>query len=795
MNPELFEELRRLRNEIAHETTPLAPSAVAARLESLGASISAEQLPHLIPTILQIFGHRGAGRSHVPAIVRDTIRRLLEDRSAKTVCDPWAGLGDVLAVAQNATSAERSIALNANASEAQLGRALFPSADWRVGAPLSELKNLEEPIDVAVSILPFGVKTNESIELANTEGQAVELRDDLGHLVLAEATAHLVEQGIGLFVVPPSFFVSRRSVLRHFSELGFGIEAAFAIPSGAFAPYTSIATYLVVVSRSAVATTFVAQLSNDENTNAQIVANFRNGQEGGSVDLGRYVNILEFRGLDALRAADYFARAEEQLGVPAVALQELATGFNLGRHGSEFEFQQAKNAIYVPMIGLSDVVDSVQYLTLKKQNYAQVLVDPMKSQARFVAKFLNSELGKRIRDWAKSGTTIPKLNKQGLQTLQVLVPDLATQRGMLEIEARLSTEANTLRSLQNELAELRRELWRRPRSADDVSDRIDELSMRISGDLKDQARASLDHWFETIPFPMASILRAWQATPSNDPKTKYEHLLHFFEATAEFLSLVLLSAFSSNEQLYEPHREKLLESFNKQNLSFEKATFGTWRLVVDYLTKQTRKLLQEGGRESEGSKNDREICAAIFADGTLRLPTLLSNKGIGSVLSATNKMRNDWSGHGGVVGEEEAKRRNELLLEQLEKLREAMSDVWEITTLVSASYCVPSKGSFANEVAVLKGSNSEFLKRSRTMSTWLDVDSLYLVSEDQGSALKLLPLVRLGPSPESAKNACYFFNRTEGDGARFVSYHFVNEPELSGRFEDAIEAIKLLTEP
>ena len=795
MNPELFEELRRLRNVIAHETTPLEPSAVAARLESLGASISAEQLPDLIPTILQIFGHRSEGRSQIPAVVRDTIRRLLEERSANTICDPWAGLGDVLALAQNATSAEHSIAFNANVSEAQLGRALFPSTDWRVGKPLSELKNLDAPLDVAVSILPFGVKTNETIELTNAEGQAVELRDDLGHLVLAEATAHLTGQGMGLFVVTPSFFVSTQSVLKRFPELGFGVEAAFAIPSGTFAPYTSIATYLVVVSRSAVTTTFVAQLSNDENTNAQIVANFRKGQEGASVDLGRCVNISEFRGIDALRAGDYFARAEEQLGVPAVALQELATAFNLGRHGSEFEFLHAKNAIYVPMIGLSDVVDSVEDLTLKQQNYGQVLIDPTKSQARFVAKFLNSELGKRARDWAKSGTTIPKLNKQGLKTLQVLVPDLLTQRRMLEIEARLSGEANTLRSLQNELAELRRELWRRPRSADGIGVRIDELSKRISGDLKDEARTSLDHWFETIPFPLASILRAWQATPSNDPKTKYEHLLHFFEATAEFLSLILLSAFSSNEQLYEPHREKLVESFKKQNLSFEKATFGLWRLVVDYLTKQTRKLLHEGGPGSEGSKAEREICAVIFADATLRLPTLISDKGISSVLSATNKMRNDWSGHGGVVGEGEAKRRNELLLEQLEKLREAMAGLWEVTTLVNALYCVPSKGSFANEVAVLRGSNSEFLKESRTMSTWLDVDSLYLVSEEQGSALKLLPLVRLGRTPESARNACYFFNRTEGDGARFVSYHFVNEPELSGPFEDAVEAIKLLSAP
>jgi len=407
---------------------------------------------------------------------------------------------------------------------------------------------------------------------------------------------------------------------------------------------------------------------------------------------------------------------------------------------------------------------------------------------------LNSELGKKIREWGKSGTTIPKLNKQTLRQLQLFIPDLATQRRMLDIEARLATEENVLRGLQNELSELRRDLWRNPRTANDVSDRLGEFSDRISGDLKQQASIGLDQWFETIPFPIASILRAWQATPSDDFKTRHEHLLDFFEATAEFLSVILLSVFSANQSLYEPHREKLTETLRNQHLSFERATFGTWKLVVEYLGKRTRELLQESGKKPEDAKNDRAICSTIFADDTLRLPSILSDKRIASVLVATNKMRNDWRGHGGVVGQEEAKVRNERLLGELERLREAMADVWEISTVVNALHCRPRRGSFENEIALLRGSNSEFLKESRSMSTWLDVERLYIVNGDQGSALRLLPLVRVGASPQSAKNACYFFNRTEGDGARFVSYHFTDRPELSGQFEEAMEAIRFLTE-
>lgn len=794
MNPELLNELRKLRNEMAHGLAPVEPTALAERLTSLGISIPSDELPELMPTILRMFGGHHPGHLHLPPVLSDILTKLLEGRSARTLCDPWAGLGTMLAIAQRALRASRCIAFNTNASEGTLAKALFPQAERTIGEPLTLLETLATPIDIVIGCLPFGARASKTLTLADTTGNPVELRDDLGNLILAAATARLSENGVGLFVVPPSFFFSERSVLKRFAELGFNVDAALALPPGSFAPYTAISTYLLVVTKSPPKTMFVAQLSSDPNTNSQILANLANATEGGAVELGRYVETLDFRGIDSLRAGDYFATASKQIGFPAVVLEDLATAINLGRFGDSFKFPPASNVIFVPMIGQSDVADSIDELTLKAQNYAQVVIDPAKSHATFIAQFLNSELGKKIREWGKSGATIPKLNKQTLKRIQVFIPDLATQQKMLEIEAGLSAEENTLLSLQNDLLELRRELWRNPRSADTVSDRLEEFSARIAGELKEQASTGLDQWFETIPFPIASILRAWQATPSDDYKTKHEHLLHFFEATAEFLSVILLSAFSGSEALNALHKEKLKEAMAKQNLSFQRATFGTWKLVVEYLGKQTRSLLQVSGKKPEDVKNDRALCASIFADSTLKLPSLLCSKDIAAILGATNKMRNDWSGHGGVVGQEEAKLRNEQLLGQVEKLRQAMSGVWDTAIVVNALHCKPRRGVFENEIAILKGSNSEFLKESRAMSTWLDVDSLYIISGQQGGALKLLPLIQVSASPGTAKNACYFFNRTEGEGARFVSYHFAGQPELSGQFQEATDAIRLLSE-
>jgi hypothetical protein len=136
-------------------------------------------------------------------------------------------------------------------------------------------------------------------------------------------------------------------------------------------------------------------------------------------------------------------------------------------------------------------------------------------------------------------------------------------------------------------------------------------------------------------------------------------------AATEFISVILLSAFKSNERSFESQRSKLFETVEKQKLSFQRPSFGTWKVVTEYLSKQTRLLLS-------GDKDAQATCAEVFADQTLGLPKVLSKPELLTVISDTNKMRNDWSGHGGIVGQDVAKVRNDLFLGQVQKLREAL---------------------------------------------------------------------------------------------------------------------------
>ncbi len=739
------------------------------------------------------FGRSG-GMLHVPEWLAGVFCDLAKDCSPRTICDPWAGAGFLVEALREACQPDQATAFTQNAFEHELGEVLVPEVTWQLGEPLGLLDSLTQPFDLFASVLPMGARAQHPLNVTLPSGQAAELTDDLGNLVMVAASMRLSASGVGLFVVSPSIFFKRQSVFHRFTELGLGMDAALALPSGTFAPYTNIPAYLVVVRQKPSTRMFVAQLSADANTNTQVIENLKQETEGGSLELGRFVDTSSFRSIGHLRTSEALTRAEKRFGVRASNLAELGdvkSGLKMGRPGGEFAFEPIENAIYIPLIGNSDVVESPDALTLKPQNYAQAVIDPSRSNARFVARFLNSDFGKELREQTKTGV-IPKLNKQTLRELRVFVPDLQTQRRMLEIETCITTEQNTVMALQNEIAEIRRELWANPKAAQQVQERIDGLASRLAGSITQHASETLDQWFETLPFPLASVLRAWQATPSRDFKTKYEHLLHFFEGTAEFVSVILLSAFSSNEAVFAPHRQKMADSMRKQNLSFDRATFGTWKLVVEYLGKQTRGLLRENRKKSEDAKNDRALCGDMFADPSLSLPDALSRKELAAILSAANKMRNDWGGHGGVVGQEEAESRNQQLLAEIQKLREAIADTWTETQMINALHCRPRRGVFENEVAVMMGSNNEFLKETRKMASWLDVERLYLSKRDSGRALQLLPLIQVGPSPQSAKNACYFFSRLDRGGARFVSYHFADRPELTGQFADATETIKLL---
>jgi len=91
------------------------------------------------------------------------------------------------------------------------------------------------------------------------------------------------------------------------------------------------------------------------------------------------------------------------------------------------------------------------------------------------------------------------------------------------------------------------------------------------------------------------------------------------------------------------------------------------------------------------------------------------------------------------------------------------------------------------------GSRTPFPSETVELTEAMQDGRLHLWSPNGTHALELLPLVKVMPSPRTEENACYFYNRQQKNGIRFLSYHFDSDSEVIQQFADVDDALKILT--
>ena len=187
MKLELFNELRKIRNEISHGATARDANHLERRLSELGVSIPASELPDLLPKFLKAFGEY-PGMYHIPPQLLQVLTMLLQGRKAEVLCDPWARFGAIIDTVREVTKARKAIAFTPSEEEAELGKILVREIEWQVGAPLELVASLTTELDVCTSILPVGAKSDRTLVLTALDGTSIELQDDLGNLVLVSTS-------------------------------------------------------------------------------------------------------------------------------------------------------------------------------------------------------------------------------------------------------------------------------------------------------------------------------------------------------------------------------------------------------------------------------------------------------------------------------------------------------------------------------------------------------------------------------------------------------------------------------
>jgi hypothetical protein len=387
------------------------------------------------------------------------------------------------------------------------------------------------------------------------------------------------------------------------------------------------------------------------------------------------------------------------------------------------------------------------------------------ADARFLAESLNDEVGRMfLESVSRCSNYTMVLDTSVFREATFYLPSR-------EVQAKVMKARSKILALRAELDEIDSSLRSQPTQVEKLAQRVNRVNHEDT----------LENWLETLPFPLATILWRYRAF-NGAPKERNEILLHFFEALSEFWATIYLSAAKSDNAFWADHAEGLDAVIKKANLSFEMATFGLWKCVIEYMRKKFEDLMNK----------DRDRCSHMFATGSRDVLEMLFDRRLVTVLQTANSIRNG-KAHGGVSGASGIREAHSQLNDLVQTCRSIMGGVWERYELVQPCELRFAVGLFNYKVRIITGTRTPFVAKDRKTVEGMEDGHLHLLDPEGDRALRLLPFVRVMPSPKTESNACYFYNKQVAANQRFVSYHFEAEAEIEDIFEDtqiALDSLK-----
>jgi hypothetical protein len=706
-------------------------------LEFIESTLGPEKLESLFQNKELFSKVTGNPSTITPTHILKFIKELIKSEDIKSIFDPWLTVVSPALYMQTANI----FGICYSAADFEVIKFLFNknSKNIKLGNPIKEPLKSAKKFDLVLSFPPFYLRTHYL-------NNGIKTPFDVATMLLLKYSNQLEHNGKLIFIVSNRFLIDKKGK-EELTKQGLFVDAVFAIPSGVFSPQTSIPAILIIVSKQRKQETFIAEISQDEKTNDIILRNYKNLQKGKTIQLGNFVNFMEFQSLSALTAEKDMLDLAKRIGYPETQLTDISTSIIRLKGNNIEEVQHLANSFYLPTVGNSPVVANFTELKIKPKNYFQIQLDETKANAIYVANYFNSPIGKKLRASLETGTVIQNITKKRLLNCVLFLPDLPTQAKLIEIDSKIK---QTILILD----ELKRNLWKQPRRHKEIAKELKSINQE----------KKLESWIDKLPFPLSSILWRYYATKENSKKI--EHLFHFFEAFSQFLSMIMLSALVQDKHFYDSECHNWIDKDEKFQNWYLNSTFGSWNVLTSRLSKTIRRFLSE--------KETKEYCENLLGNPTDAFISMITSKEIVNILQDVAVLRNKWKGHGGISSKETNTHRVLLLEQKLNEIRERIADAFEETRILS-----PTIGSYEDGVHTfyakeLTGVRTPFNEIAIESRIPLDKNKLYLYHSGQTNPFELLPFIKFVEN----SNAIYFYTSVEGNGVRWVSYHFEKKPEI-----------------
>ena len=328
------------------------------------------------------------------AYIPEFITAYLRHVQIHSILDPFAGIGAFLSPVALSLRPKHAIGLNSNPRVAEIAQIIHEntSVGWRVGNPSELLCHMTEPFDAIIGCPHLGMP--KETQALDHQGHIITLHDESGRIIAAQALRLLDTQGVAVFLTTSSFLFTAdpRSVSAATGTVrAFISMRRYSLRRGAFESETHIHGLLVILKRERPNRVFVGELDAEAVKNGTLLDNLIKRKESKLPQLGILVKRSSLTSVEAVFAEQRIRDQSRKMGVPATSLEDVALEINLVR--SPQSFDPKPNSVSVPSIGRSNAIASLDDLKNKPHNYVQLVLDPEKANAHYVADFFNTPLG------------------------------------------------------------------------------------------------------------------------------------------------------------------------------------------------------------------------------------------------------------------------------------------------------------------------------------------------------------------------------------------------------------------
>ena len=186
--------------------------------------------------------------------------------------------------------------------------------------------------------------------------------------------------------------------------------------------------------------------------------------------------ISDFVGFDHWKELRQIEKLDTEYGgYTSIALSELAI-----INSTKDEFKDDKDAIYIPAIGNTEVIDWLPLKNSKKKphNYFQIIINDNRIKKEYLLNYLNSSLGQKFikLEFLKNDSTISRLKKIDILKLQIHLPNLGVQDEIIR-------NVNKLNKVKELLIDIESSFATKPISSTEQLNKLDQIyksSMELS---------------------------------------------------------------------------------------------------------------------------------------------------------------------------------------------------------------------------------------------------------------------------------------------------------------------------